>query len=458
MSQAVANTVLVNADVQWNPAGWQRFLDRVSATTELHSLSVERDGTTVLRATADPWRAADLQLIYSLSKTFASAGVGLAVEQGAFSYEDRIVDLFPDLVDDRVGPKARTTTIGNLLSMSSGHTGETLSEVWPGGGLDRDSIGAFLRIEPEGTPGVTFAYNQPCTWTCSRAVYEKLGITVLDLLKQKVFPALGIEDAFWASDADGVPLGFSGLHIAPASIAAFFSLIRAGGVLDGEQLLAKEWIDRFSGRKVATGDHDPANDWTYGYGYQVWLQRHGFRGDGYAGQYGIVLPEQHLSIAITSTTDDMQSVLTALWEEVLPELDAPNDPAAEQALAQRLTGWTVAPAEASTPRAWTGTVEDRPAELVLDPPRLSWSDQHGQYQVELGQGAWLDGVVTRGAATLNVAGCLGADAAGQLVRIAARNTPHTWTIRLIDDDPVAQTSWNTPPLSAETFADLTQEF
>ena len=72
---------------------------------------VLRHGRVVAEGWADPYRPEHQQLVYSLSKTYASAAVGLAVADGALSYDDRLVDLFPDQVDERVGPKARTIRV-----------------------------------------------------------------------------------------------------------------------------------------------------------------------------------------------------------------------------------------------------------------------------------------------------------------------------------------------------------
>ena len=45
--------------------------------------------------------------------------------------------------------------------------------------------------------------------------------------------------------------------------------------------------------------HEPNPDWRQGYGFQFWMARHGFRGDGAYGQFCVVLPEQDTVVAIT---------------------------------------------------------------------------------------------------------------------------------------------------------------
>ena len=77
-------------------------------------------------------------------------------------------------------------------------------------------------------------------------------------------------------------------------------------------------------------------DWKVGYGYQFWLSRHGYRGDGASGQYALMLPGEDMAIAITSCCGNMQDILTALWEELIPAVQGqalPENPAGAAELA-----------------------------------------------------------------------------------------------------------------------------
>ena len=149
-------------EVDLDPAALATFVRACAKDpdVELHSLMVLRHGRVVAEGWADPYRPEHQQLVYSLSKTYASAAVGLAVADGALSYDDRLVDLFPDQVDERVGPKARTIRVRDVLAMGSGHTADLIEEVIGGRpALAREHLGMYLRHEPEGVVGETFTYN-----------------------------------------------------------------------------------------------------------------------------------------------------------------------------------------------------------------------------------------------------------------------------------------------------------
>jgi hypothetical protein len=84
-------------------------------------------------------------------------------------------------------------------------------------------------------------------------------------------------------------------------------------------------------------------DWRCGYGFQLWMQRHGYRGDGAFGQYMIVLPEQDAVVALFSCTENMQVILDMLWEHVLPAMgDSPSAPTDEDAaVAERVAHFAI---------------------------------------------------------------------------------------------------------------------
>jgi hypothetical protein len=95
-----------------------------------------------------------------------------------------------------------------------------------------------------------------------------------------------------------------------------------------------------------------------GYGFQFWMARHGYRGDGAFGQFCVVLPEHDTVVATTGGTEAMQAVLDHLWEHLLPGLGATAaDEDSQHDLDRRLRGLRLAPcvARAAPPswEAWT---------------------------------------------------------------------------------------------------------
>src|SRR5689334_3136998 len=75
------------------------LLDRLGAqAVECHSLMVVRHGRVVAEGWWAPLSADRPHLLYSLTKSFTSVAVGLAIADGLLSLDDRVVDVLPEHV------------------------------------------------------------------------------------------------------------------------------------------------------------------------------------------------------------------------------------------------------------------------------------------------------------------------------------------------------------------------
>ena len=279
--------------------------------------------------------------LYSLSKSFTSTAVGLAVAEGKLSIDDEVLKFFPDDAPKEPSKNLKAMRVSDLLRMSTGHQAEPTrppDEVWTKN---------FLAQPVPFKPGTHFLYNTPATYMLSAIVQKATGMTVLDYLRPRLFEPLGIEHPTWETSPQGISLGGYGLSIRTEDIARFGQLYLQKGKWQGKQLVPESWVEAATARQTSNGSN-PKSDWDQGYGYQFWRCRHGaFRGDGAFGQFCIVLPEQDAVIAITSGVKDMQSVLNLVWDQLLPAMQpsplATDHEAAEQARRQA-QGLIAAPA------------------------------------------------------------------------------------------------------------------
>ena len=289
---------------------------------ELHSLMVLRHGHVVAEGWWSPYRPETPQLIYSLSKSFTSTALGLAVAECMIDLDATVLSYFPEL-DARVSdPRSRATLVRHVASMASGHAGDQVDPAAEAG--SGDLLLGLLSIPPDQDPGTIFAYNQPCTYTLSAIIQRVSGQSLIEFLRPRLFEPLGISTYGWFTDRFGRQLGFSGLHVPTSAIAALGQLYLDGGWWQGAQLLPAGWAEEASRLHIPTpGEENP--DWNQGYGFQFWRSRHGYRGDGAYGQYMVILPEADAVVAITSQSPDMQGVLDALWTHLLPALTATGE-------------------------------------------------------------------------------------------------------------------------------------
>ena len=290
---------------------------------ETHSLMVLRHGQVVAERWWHPYPAESPHLVYSLSKSFTSTALGLAVADGLVDLDATVLSYFPEFDARVTDPRSRSIRVRHVATMTSGHTAETVEQAIETGRGDM-TLGLLL-LPPEREPGSVFAYNQPCTNALSAIIQRVSGESLTEYLRPRLFEPLGITSYHWWTDPVGRDLGFSGLHVPTEAIAKLGQLYLDGGRWQGEQLLPAEWVATATRSHVATRQGNP--DWEQGYGFQFWRSRHGYRGDGAYGQFMVILPEADAVVAMTGQSEDMQGVLDKLWEHLLPALTAESGPA-----------------------------------------------------------------------------------------------------------------------------------
>lgn len=308
-------------------AAVRAFVEAADAkVTTMHSVMVLRHGKVLAEGWWKPQTPDTPHVLWSLSKSFTSTAVGLAIDEGKLSLDDEVVKFFPDDLPENPSAHLKNMRVRDLLSMSTGH------ETEPRLTKDTPWVKAFLAHPVKFKPGTHFQYNTPATYMCSAIVQKATGKTVLDYLQPKLFDPLGIAKPRWDASPQDVTIGGYGLFLNTEGIAKFGQLYLQKGKWEGKQVIPAKWVEAATARQTSNGSN-PKSDWDQGYGYQFWRCRHGaFRGDGKDGQFCLVLPEQDAVVAITADTADLQGVLNVVWDKLLPAFG--DKPLAENAAEQ----------------------------------------------------------------------------------------------------------------------------
>ncbi len=310
----------------------------------VHSFMLLRHGKVVAEGWWTPYRKDDPHVLFSLSKSFTSTGVGIAIAEGRMRLDDLVLDAFAGEGPAEPSANLKAMRVRDLLSMSTGHHAEAING-FPFAS-EQSLPKLFLALPVAHKPGTHFVYNTPATYMLSAMVQKATGQALVDYLRPRLFEPLGIDSPRWDADKHGVTLGGYGLRVRTEDIARFGQLYLQKGQWQGRQLVPAEWVAQATARQTANGS-DPASDWEQGYGYQFWRCRHGlYRGDGAFGQFCIVMPEQDAVVAITSGTSDLAGVMNLVWQHLLPALRAealPADAQADGALREKLASLTLRP-------------------------------------------------------------------------------------------------------------------
>lgn len=317
--------------------------DVVERDLNLHSIMVLRHGNVVAEGWWGPYSAPQRHMMFSVSKSFTAAAIGIAEAEGRLSVDDEVLSFFPSYATDAVRANVAGLQVKHLLAMATGHAVDTMGVMTalP----DADWVKLFLEVPIVYPPGEHFLYNSGGSFLLAAIITARTGQSVLDYLGPRLFEPLGIETPPWQNTPRGINLGGSGLRLRTEDLAKLGQLYLQRGVWNGQRLLTEDWVDRASSTHSDNSTAETNPDSTQGYGYQFWRSRHNsYRADGAFGQFSLILPELDLVIAITNGTTNAQAVLDAVWDRILPGIHAealPANPEANARLAETLASLEV---------------------------------------------------------------------------------------------------------------------
>lgn len=342
----------------------QAILDFIEAAetqqpNALHSLIVARHGKIVAEGWWEPYDRETPHLLYSLSKSFTSTAIGLAVDEGIISLDDEVVKFYPENLPENPSDNLKAMRIRDLLRMTTGHGSDTYGRMqshpdgWAAG---------FLALPVEHKPGTIFIYNTGATYMLAAILQKVTGQSLVDYLQPRLFDPLGIKRPYWQKDPEGIEVGGTGLYLTTNDIVKFGQLYLQKGRWEGQQIIPESWVDMATSLQTSNGSN-PESDWDQGYGFQFWRCRHGlYRGDGAFGQYCIVMPEQDAVVAITSGSSDMQGIMNMVWEHLLPAMKAealPVNLEIQQALLEKLAKLSLDPVQGNLSSAIAGNISGK---------------------------------------------------------------------------------------------------
>lgn len=394
------------------------FLDAVAGSQhEMHSLMIVRHGQSVAQGWWRPYRADTPQSLYSLSKSFTSTAVGMAVAEGKLKVTDRVVDFFPKQTPSTISGNLKALRVQHLLTMSVGHASDTTPVIT----REQDWAKTFLALPIDNAPGSAFLYNSGATYMLSAIVQKVTGEKLIDYLRPRLFEPLQVREVRWLTCPLGIDAGGWGLSATTETLAKFGRLYLQQGQWNGKPLLPKAWVQEATTCKIQQPASAPgadlaqlkqASDWHQGYAYQFWRCRHdAFRGDGAFGQYCVVLPKQDAVIAITSATPDMQGLLNLVWEHLLPGMrdkPLPAHASASAQLGEQLAALTLPLPSGSKTSPVSAKVNGRSFALESntidaksialrfagDACKFELTTAAGRFDIDCGIGRWVDGATS----------------------------------------------------------------
>jgi len=260
--------------------------------------------------------------IYSHTKSFTVTAVGIAIDEGKLSLEDRLVDAFPDKVPAGGNPGLEKIRLKHLLCMSSGFGRGLLMSADRRPGVGAPDYEAYMLSQPViAEPGEAFCYSSADSILAAHMVERAVGKRIGEYLFEKVFTPMEMGWPLWEHDPQGHANGGGGMFLTCSEMMKLGQLYLSGGKWKGERIVSESWVKEVSTHRFTFSK--PGDPWAVGYGYQFWMSPYpgSYRADGAFGQITTILPESGLVVSIQCPErGNFEQVKQALHREFLSKL------------------------------------------------------------------------------------------------------------------------------------------
>jgi len=253
---------------------------------QMHRIAEYCEGGEIEKLQLSP--ATPCQNIYSIAKAFTVAAVGMLVDRGLLSTDDKVVDVLGDLCPASFNPLWKETTIHMLLRHQVG---------LPGGFMDIDCNDAnafgddylsYVMNHPlRDDHGTVYTYTDASHYILSCIIENRVGMPLDDFLWRELFRPLGFRDAAWSHCPKGHVIGSTGLFIRVEDMIKLGAVYLQGGVWQGKRLLSENWV-----KTVITREYE-----FYQTGFGGCYQK-----GGMLGQNLIIMPEKRRVVAWQAAT------------------------------------------------------------------------------------------------------------------------------------------------------------
>jgi CubicO group peptidase (beta-lactamase class C family) len=278
----------------------------------LYGLLVVKNGYLIAEGYFNEGSVEQKARLQSVTKSYTSALVGIALEQGCLSSVDqKMMDFFPEVAGQITDPRKKQITIQQMLQMRAGYPWEeTDPALWEGllSGHYPPLIEEFPLITD---PGTEFHYSNLTSNWLGIIVARACGSNLKAYAEEYLFSLIDAEVGDWGTDRDGHNNGCGDLHFSARDAAKFGLLYLSNGEYEGNQVVSADWVrESLQTYSDNTNSGAPRSGRIgryfrdIGYGYHWWSARAGEHHFNYAAGHGgqliILLDELDMMIVVTA--------------------------------------------------------------------------------------------------------------------------------------------------------------
>jgi CubicO group peptidase (beta-lactamase class C family) len=273
----------------------------------IYSLLVIKNGYLIAEDYFNEGSVDQKDRLQSVIKSYTSALVGIALDQGYLSSVDqKMMDFFPELADQITDPRKEQITIRQMLQMRAGYpweesTAELFELLYTG---FRPST--LVDVPLVRDPGSDMEYSNLTSHLLGIIVARATDTDLKSFAEEYLFSPLNVEAGEWIQDWEGYYNGHADLHFSARDMAKFGLLYLNDGEYEGNQIISAEWVhDSLQTYSEDTWPYRVGRNFNdIGYGYQWWSVRAGDHhynlAWGHGGQQIALLDEFDMVIVVTA--------------------------------------------------------------------------------------------------------------------------------------------------------------
>lgn len=288
----------------------------------LYGLLVVKNGYLIAEGYFNGGSIGQQVALASVTKSYTSALVGIALQQGVLtSLDQKMIEFFPEFAAEITDPRKEQITIGNMLRMRSGYPWEEFTPPH----LDvlfsnNNWLPRLVEFPLTNDPGTAFGYSNLTAHLLAVIVARACDTDLRSYAQQHLFSPLKVQLGYWPRDANGYYHGSGDISFNARDAAKFGLLYLNDGEYEGRQVIPADWVtdslQRYSqdlyNNRLGRYFRD------IGYGYLWWSARAGKHAFYYAWGHGgnlIVLLDE-LDMVIVTTANPLHGVWgEEAWEK-----------------------------------------------------------------------------------------------------------------------------------------------
>ncbi|WP_430812371.1 MULTISPECIES: serine hydrolase [unclassified Carboxylicivirga] len=279
----------------------------------LYSLLIVKNGYLIGEGYFNKGSIDQLSQRASVTKSYVSALLGIAIEEGCLAgIDQKMLDFFSEMEDKIADPRKRQITIKQMLQMRAGYPWEETEDkywntIWSGKYID-----AIDDIPLTHDPGSAFQYSNLSSNWLAMIISRACNTDLKSFGEKYLFTPLNVKIGDWPKDLDGYRIGSGDIQFTARDMAKFGLLYLNKGQIDGRQIIPSDWVKEstqpYSTNINSVGVKSGRLGRYFkdvGYGYQWWsasVGEHQFNyAWGHGGQLIVILSD--LDMVIVTTAD-----------------------------------------------------------------------------------------------------------------------------------------------------------